>query len=99
MRIMLASLLGAVPSAFAQAQPDGLDNSNLYPSRYVAACKPAPIVGCVCSTDSHEQISVFAGLAAGVKTDVAGVRDPDYWRMIEWLRRSCTSLAPQTNLH
>ena len=90
--ISLVSLLGAVLS-LAQAQADGLDESNLYPGRYVAACKPASVVGCVCSTGSHEQISAFA-----LKTDV-GVRDPAYWRMIEWLRRSCTSLAPQTDFH
>jgi hypothetical protein len=38
-------------SAITGARADETSEA-LYPGRYVANCKPAPIVGCVCKSDS-----------------------------------------------
>jgi hypothetical protein len=68
------------------------ESEPLYPGRYVAVCKPAPIVGCVCETDVPGQMVPFPQLAsqAGDHVDQLS-QDAEYWRMIEWLRRVCGS--------
>jgi hypothetical protein len=43
------------------AQAD--ETLELYPGRYAMVCKPAPIVGCVCDTDTLGQVA--ARIASG----------------------------------
>ena len=59
---LLTALALAVPTVrptIAEAQADVPDAANLYPGRYVAVCTPAPIFGCVCTTDSPGEAFTF----------------------------------------
>src|SRR6266436_8632353 len=49
-----------VGEALGQSQADAPHATNLYPGRYVAVCKPAPIIGCLCSSDSQGEISFLS---------------------------------------
>jgi len=91
--VLLALVLPllAVGGALAQPQTDAPDITNVYPGRYVAICKPAPITGCLCSSDS--QASVFPELTGTAKHRSKDVRDADYLQMVTWLRRTCISLT------
>jgi hypothetical protein len=75
-----------------QAATEPLDSRELYPGRYVATCTPAPIVGCVCRTEPNGQVMLFRGATVTLESTSP---DPEYRRMIEWLQRTCTSLAQQ----
>ena len=87
---LLTELAFAVPTlgpTIAAAQADVSDAANLYPGRYAAVCKPAPIFGCVCATDSPEEALMFT------EHHLKDVADSEYLRMISWLRRTCESLT------
>ena len=100
----LASLRQYAPLiAFAlQMQAGGLvitgahadeTSASLYPGRYVANCKPAPIVGCVCKTDltgSTRQLFQTAGDSNDHDGRIGGI---EYLRMMEWLRATCTAVT------
>jgi hypothetical protein len=93
---LLIGLAFAVPTlgpTIAAAQADVSDAANLYPGRYVAVCKPAPIFGCVCATDSTEQALMFE-LDSKTNHHLKDGADSEYLRMISWLRRTCESLTP-----
>ncbi len=49
-----------VGEALAQSPADAPHAKNLYPGRYVAVCKPAPIIGCLCSSDSQGEMSFLS---------------------------------------
>ena len=77
-------------SAITAARADESSDA-LYPGRYVANCKPAPIVGCVCKTDSTGPTrQIFQ--TAGESDDHEGrPGDIQYQRMMEWLRATCSA--------
>jgi hypothetical protein len=87
-----------VGEALGQSQADAPHATNLYPGRYVAVCKPAPIIGCLCSSDSQGEISVFPELTGAADPRSKDVRDTEYLQMVTWLRRTCASLTRPTNL-
>jgi hypothetical protein len=87
-----------VGEALAQSPADAPHATNLYPGRYVAVCKPAPIIGCLCSSDSHGEISVFPELTGAADHRPEDVKDTEYLQMVTWLRRTCASLTRPTNL-
>jgi hypothetical protein len=93
--LALVLALQAVGGALAQPQADA---TNLYPGRYVAVCKPAPIIGCLCSSYSQDQMSVFPELTSTADHDSKDVRDSEYLQMVTWLRRTCTSLTGPANV-
>jgi hypothetical protein len=93
--LALVLALQAVGGALAQPQADA---TNLYPGRYVAVCKPAPIIGCLCSSYSQDQMSVFPELTSTADHDSKDVRDSEYLQMVTWLRRTCTSLTGRANV-
>jgi len=88
----LAFAVPAVGATIAEAQADAADATNLYPGRYAAVCIPAPMFGCVCTTDPLGEALTFTGLDSTdnhLKEEV----DSEYLRMISWLRRTCASLT------
>jgi hypothetical protein len=98
--VLLALVLPqlVVGEALAQSQADAPDASNLYPGRYVAVCKPAPVIGCLCSGDSQSEISVFLEFTGVTDHRPEEVKDTEYLQMVTWLRRTCASLTRPTNL-
>jgi hypothetical protein len=88
-----ALLLMALAASVAPTKQAVADDTDVYPGRYVAVCVPAPIVGCTCRTNSLEQVPIFAEAPGVVKSDGKDLHDPDYLRTVEWLRRTCASLA------
>ena len=98
-RLPITSALFLVLGAScAPSKPAVADDSNVYPGRYVAVCAPAPIVGCTCRTDSLGQAPIFAGVTGVVRSDGKDLHDPEYLRMVEWVRRTCASLAQPEDL-
>jgi len=91
--LALVLALQAVGEARAQPQADAPDATNLYPGRYVAVCKPAPIIGCLCSSDSQGEILAFPELTNTADHRPKDVTDTEYLQMVTWLRRTCTSLT------
>jgi hypothetical protein len=92
--IALALAISALGRTIEQAQADAPDAANLYPGRYVAVCTPAPIIGCVCTTDSPGKVLTFPELASTADHHhLKDVGDTEYLRMIAWLRRTCASLT------
>jgi hypothetical protein len=89
----LALAIVAPRHAVAQVQSEAPDG--VYPGRYVANCKPAGNGGCVCDTDSQRRASTSADVASTVDGQVTDIRDPEYLRMIEWFRQTCTSLMQE----
>ena len=85
---LLASSLqmggGAVTGAHAEEIAE-----QLYPGRHVSVCKPATFFGCVCETDSPGQVVPFPQLTSEAGDDIRIPRDPEYLRMIDWMRRVC----------
>ena len=79
-------------SAITRARADESSDA-LYPGRYVANCKPAAIVGCVCKTDSTGPTrQIFQ--TAGESDDHEGrPGDIEYLRMKEWLRATCIAVT------
>jgi hypothetical protein len=70
----------------------------VYPGRYSANCKPAPIVGCVCETDlagSTHQLFQAAGDSNDHDCDMGGI---EYLRMMEWLRATCIAVTGRGGL-
>ena len=77
--LALVLALQAVGGALAQPQADA---TNLYPGRYVAVCKPAPNIGCLCSSYSQDRMSVFPELTSTADHDSKDVRDSEYLQMV-----------------
>src|SRR5262249_32567701 len=92
-----ALLLLALGASIAPTKRAVADDTNVYPGRYVAVCAPAPIVGCTCGTNSLEQVPIFAEAAGMVRSDGKDLHDPEYLRMVDWVRRTCTLLAQPEN--
>ena len=94
---LLIGLAFAVPTlgpAIARAQvADVSDAANLYPGRYAAVCIPAPMFGCVCTTDSVGEVLMFTELDSAADHHLKDIGDTEYLRMIAWLRRTCASLT------
>ena len=74
------------------------DAANLYPGRYAAVCTPAPIFGCVCTTEPGGEPLVFAELDSTADHHLKDGADSKYLRMISWLRRTCESLTQPAGL-
>jgi hypothetical protein len=91
--IALALAIPAIAQTIAQAQPDAPDAANLYPGRYNAVCTPAPIIGCVCTTDSPGEVLTFPELDRTADHRLKDEGGTEYLRMIAWLRRTCMSLT------
>jgi hypothetical protein len=92
----LTALVFAVPTlapTIAKAQADVFDAANLYPGRYAAVCIPAPMFGCVCTTDPLGEALMFTELDSAADHHLKDIGDTEYLRMISWLRRTCASLA------
>jgi hypothetical protein len=93
---LLTALVFAVPTVgptIAEAQADVSDATNLYPGRYAAVCIPAPMFGCVCTTDSVGEALMFTELDRTANHHLKDIGDTEYLRMIAWLRRTCASLT------
>ena len=65
----------------------------IYPGRYVANCKPAPIVGCVCDTDLAGSTRPLFQTAGDSNAHDGHIEGIEYLRMIEWLRATCTAVT------
>jgi hypothetical protein len=72
-------------------------DEDLYPGRYVAHCKQSPIGGCVCTADSAGPTPQLAQSTQSVDPD--RIRDPEYLRMLEWLRLTCSAVTGSEVLH
>jgi hypothetical protein len=97
--VLLALVLPqlVVGETLAQSQAGAPHATNLYPGRYVAVCKPAPIIGCLCSSDSQSEMSVFPEPTGAADHRSKDVRDTEYLQMVTWLRRTCALLTRPTN--
>ena len=94
---LLTALVFAVPTVgptIAEAQADASDAANLYPGRYAAVCIPAPMFGCVCTTDPLGEPLMFTEIDSKANHHLKEIGDTEYLQMIAWLRRTCASLAP-----
>jgi len=94
-RVLLIALvlgLSASGSVITSAQAD--ETFELYPGRYAMVCKPAPIAGCVCDTDTLGQVSIFPETASA---SADRVREVERLRMIDWVRRTCMAVTQPTN--
>jgi hypothetical protein len=78
----------AVTAARAEESSDAL-----YPGRFVANCKPAPIVGCVCKTDSTGPTRQLFQTAGESDDHQSRPGDIEYLRMMEWLRATCSAVT------
>ena len=83
----------AVTAARAEESSDAL-----YPGRYVANCKPAPIVGCVCKTDSTGPMRQIFQTAGESDEHEGRPGDIEYVRMMEWLRATCSAVTRRSGL-
>jgi hypothetical protein len=93
---LLTALVFAVPTVgptIAEAQADASDAANLYPGRYAAVCIPAPMFGCVCTTDPLGEALMFTELDSTANHHLKDIGDTEYLRLIAWLRRTCASLT------
>ena len=87
---LLIGLAFAVPTlgpTIAAAKADVSHEANLYPGRHAARCTPAPIFGCVCTTDPSGEAVMFTDLDSMANhyfKDVADkdVADSEYSRMM-----------------
>jgi hypothetical protein len=66
---------------------------SVYPGRYVANCKPAPVVGCVCVIDSAGSTPQLAQSTTEVGDPNGRIEDTEYSRMLEWMRRTCIAVT------
>jgi hypothetical protein len=84
----------------AGSAPAGADEATepLYPGRYVAHCKPAPISGCVCETDLLGQASTFSPVSSETEDRTDHIQDIEYRRMLEWLRLTCAAVTQSRDL-
>jgi hypothetical protein len=90
---LIFPILIAVTAAHAD---EGFES--VYPGRYVANCKPAPTVGCVCETDSAMQTPQLAQNTNDVADHNGRIRDIEYLRMIEWMRLTCNAVTQSGRL-
>ena len=79
-------------SAITRARADESSEA-LYPGRYVANCKPAPIVGCVCESDSGGQMPQLLPSTSKSADDDRRIQDIEHSRMIEWMRLTCIAVT------
>ena len=89
----LAFAVPAVGATIAEAPADAADATNLYPGRYASVCIPAPMFGCVCTTDPLGEALMFTELDSTANHHLKDIGDTEYLRMIAWLRRTCASLT------
>jgi hypothetical protein len=73
-------------------------SEGLYPGRYVANCKPAPIVGCVCQTDPTGPARQLFQTTGQADNDEGRTGDIEYLRMLEWLRATCSAVTRPSEL-
>jgi hypothetical protein len=82
------------PGGFAITGAHADESSEaLYPGRYVANCKPAPIVGCVCKTDPTGPARQLFQTTGESNDDEGRPGDIEYLRMMEWLRATCSAVT------
>src|SRR5262245_60291546 len=74
------------------------DDASDHPGRCGAVRTAEPIVGCAGRTNSLEQVPIFAEAPGVVRSDGKDLHDPEYLRMVEWVRRTCSLLAQPENL-
>jgi hypothetical protein len=87
--IALASQVHAGGSNVTAARADE-NPETLYPGRYVANCRPTPIV-CTCEADSEGQTSES-------KEHESHIQHIEYLRMVDWLRLTCTAVTQSGRL-
>ena len=63
----------------------------LYPGRHIASCKPAPIVGCLCETDTGHA-SIFPQSVSDAFDSAKLKREGEYSQMVQWLRLTCQTI-------
>jgi hypothetical protein len=97
LRSLLMVALTLTQMAFARAHADEASDL-LYPGRYAASCKPGPMFGCVCETDSGRQVSIFPQFTSDAAYFTGSNPDVEYLRMVEWLRRTCQAVTQSRNL-
>ena len=93
---LLTALVFALPTVgptIAEAQAGASDAVNLYPGRYAAVCIPAPMFGCVCTTDPLGEALMFTEIDSKANHHLRETGDTEYLRMVAWLRRTCASLT------
>ena len=95
--IALALQMQAGRLAITVARADDISGA-LYPGRYVANCKPAPIVGCVCKTDPTGPARQLFQTAGESNDDEGRPGDIEYLRMMEWLRATCSAVTRPAEL-
>jgi hypothetical protein len=80
------------PGASAISRVRAYESSDaLYPGRYVANCKPTPIVGCLCETDTGHA-SIFPQSVSDASDSAMPARDGEYSQMVQWLRLTCQTI-------
>ena len=77
-------------SATAGAHADEA-NEPLYPGRHIANCKPTPIVGCLCETNT-EHASIFPQSVSDTSDPAQLKRGGEYSQMVQWLRLTCQTI-------
>jgi hypothetical protein len=65
----------------------------IYPGRFIAVCKPAPVFGCVCESDLVGQAQAFPRLTSDTAGDAGLIRDDEHLRAIEWVRLTCQAVT------
>jgi hypothetical protein len=63
----------------------------LYPGRHIASCKPAPIVGCLCETDTGHA-SILPPSVSDASDPAKLMRDGKYSQIVQWLRLTCQTI-------
>ena len=79
---------GAITGARAEEAVE-----QIYPGRFIAVCKPAPVFGCVCESDLVGQAPAFPRLTSGTSGDGSLIHDDEYLRAVEWLRLTCQAVT------
>ena len=93
--IVLTLQLQAYGFTFAHADEA---TDPLYPGRYVAHCKPAPISGCICETDALGQVSTLSPVSSKTGDDVGHIEDIELRRLVEWLLLTCAAITQPREL-
>jgi hypothetical protein len=65
----------------------------IYPGRFIAVCKPAPVFGCVCESELVGQAQAFPRLTSETAGDAGLIRDDEHLRAIEWFRLTCQAVT------
>ena len=79
---------GAITGARAEEAVE-----QIYPGRFIAVCKPAPVFGCVCESDLVGQAPAFPRLTSDTTGDAGLIHDGEHLRAIEWLRLTCQAVT------